>query len=47
MPVLAWASNLLATIKDGRNTVYLTNTYQNGRIATQGAARQTILGYQR
>lgn len=28
-------SNRMATIKDGRGVVYLTNLYQNGRVATQ------------
>src|SRR5205823_322796 len=31
-------SNQLATITDGRNITYLTNTYQDGRIASQTLA---------
>jgi RHS repeat-associated protein len=32
------ATNQIATIKDARDIVYLTNTYQNGRVATQTLA---------
>src|SRR5207249_3689238 len=35
------SSNQLATIKDPRNIVYLTNTYQNRRVASQSLADQT------
>jgi RHS repeat-associated protein len=37
------ASNRMATIKDGRGVVYLTNLYQNGRVATQILADPTAV----
>jgi RHS repeat-associated protein len=33
-----YVSNRLATIRDGRNIVYLTNTYTNGRVTSQTLA---------